>query len=262
MLESEKGKSKPLSGETVSATLHNVNGEKLNELDLKSNDYGSVAGEFILPSSGLNGRHYITIASTKNAIKQNFYFSVEEYKRPKFETNFKPVTETFKVNDSVLAIGTALAYAGSNITDAKVVYRVVRNVQYPSWYYWYRPWFNSEPQEISHGETTTNAKGEFEIKFKALPDESADKSSLPVFNYEITADVTDLNGETRSATTIINVGYHTLNANISIAEQLDKTKKDHTLSISTKNLNGEFVPAEGNIKIYKLKAPILSLIHI
>ncbi|WP_456439513.1 alpha-2-macroglobulin family protein [Psychroserpens sp.] len=255
LLESQKGKSKPLSGETISATLHNVNGEKLTELNLESNDYGSVAGEFILPSSGLNGQHYIEIYSTKNSIKQNFYFSVEDYKRPKLETNFKPITETFKVNDSVLAIGTALAYAGSNITDAKVAYRVVRNVQYPSWYYWYRPWFNSEPQEISHGETITNAKGEFEIKFKALPDESVDKTSLPVFKFEITADVTDLNGETRSATTTINVGYHALNAKISIAEQLDKTKKDHTLTISTRNLNGEFIPAEGHIKIYKLKAP-------
>ncbi|WP_431136314.1 MG2 domain-containing protein [Psychroserpens mesophilus] len=255
LLERKKGNSKPVSGENVFATLHNVNGEKLSELDFESNDYGSVTGEFILPSSGLNGQHYIEIYSTAGSIRQNFYFSVEDYKRPKFETNFKPITDTYKVNDSILAKGTAMAYAGSNITDAKVVYRVVRNVQYPRWYYWYRPWFSSEPQEISHGETTTNDKGEFDIKFKALPDESVDKTSLPVFNYEITADVTDLNGETRSATTIINVGYHALDATISIAQQLDKTKKDHTLAISTKNLNGEFVPAEGTIKIFKLKAP-------
>ncbi|WP_323789362.1 alpha-2-macroglobulin family protein [Psychroserpens sp.] len=254
-LESQKGKSKPLENESIVATLYNVNGENLAKLDLKSNDYGSVAGEFILPSSGLNGQYFIAITTTKTSVSQNHYFSVEDYKRPKFETNFKPVTETFKINDSVVAKGTALAFAGSNITDAKVTYRVVRKVQYPSWYYWYRPWFNSEPQEISHGETTTNAKGEFDITFKALPDESVDKTSLPVFKYEITADVTDLNGETRSATTIINVGYHALNAKMSIANLLDKTKKDHKLSISTQNLNGEFVPAEGHIKIYKLKAP-------
>ena len=36
---------------------------------------------------------------------------------------------------------------------------------------------------------------------------------------------------------------------------MDKTNKDHTLTISTRNLNGEFIPAEGHIKIYKLKAP-------
>ena len=81
--------------------------------------------------------------------------------------------------------GNALAYAGSNITDAKVVYRVHRKVQYPRWYFWYRPWFNSEPQEITHGESITNEKGEFEITFKAQPDESVDKSSSPIFNYEI-----------------------------------------------------------------------------
>jgi uncharacterized protein YfaS (alpha-2-macroglobulin family) len=255
LLKSKKGKSHPLSGETIFATLYNVNGEKLSELDLQSNDYGSVAGEFILPNSGLNGEHHIEIYSTLGSIRQNYYFSVEEYKRPKFETTFEPVTDTYKVNDSVVAKGTALAYAGSTITDAKVVYRVVRDVQYPSWYYWYRPWFRSEPQEIAHGETITNAKGEFEIIFKALPDESVDKSSLPVFNYEITADVTDLNGETRSATNTIHVGYHALNAKVTIAQQLNKTKKDHKLSISTTNLNGEFSPAEGNIKIYKLQAP-------
>ncbi|MBR9844701.1 MAG: alpha-2-macroglobulin [Algicola sp.] len=255
LLERQKGKSLPFSKQKVVATLHNVNGEKLYELELNTNDYGSVAGEFILPGSGLNGQYYIQITTTKGDIRQNYYFSVEEYKRPKFETKFKPVTDTFKVNDSVIAKGTAIAYAGSNITDAKVTYRVVRKVQYPRWYYWYRPWFNSEPQEISHGETITNDKGEFDITFKAIPDESVDKSSLPVFKYEVTADVTDLNGETRSATTTINVGYHALDANISVAEQLDKTKKDHKLSISTKNLNGEFVSTEGSIKIYKLKAP-------
>src|SRR5690606_18456373 len=150
-------------------------------------------GEFVLPSDGLTGQYSIELLAGVSAAT---YFSVEEYKRPKFETKFDPVTETFKVNDSVTVKGTALAYAGSNITDAKVIYRVSRKVQYPDWFYWYRPWFNSEPQEITHGESITNAKGEFKITFKALPDESVDKKSLPIFQYEVTADVTDVNGET------------------------------------------------------------------
>jgi uncharacterized protein YfaS (alpha-2-macroglobulin family) len=232
--------------------LINVNGEVVKELELKTNDYGSVHGEFIIPNTGLTGSYAIdincgAIGSTR--------FSVEDYKRPKFETTFKPITKTFKVNDSVKIKGNALAFAGSNITDAKVVYRVTRKVQYPNWYYWYRPYFNSEPQEITNGETTTNDKGEFEISFIAQPDESVDKSSLPVFNYEITADVTDLNGETRSETTIVNVGYHALLASISIDSELDKTKTDYSIAIDTRNLNGEFSAAEGRLKIYKLNAP-------
>lgn len=255
IIKKDKGKSAPFANENIFATLYNTNGEKVSELDFKSNEFGSVSGEFILPNNGLNGQYYIEIYTTKGSIRDNHYFSVEEYKRPKFETKFNPVTETFKINDSVTVKGHALAYAGSNITDAKVVYHVHRKVQYPRWYFWYRPWVNSEPQEITHGESVTNDKGEFEITFKAIPDQSVDKSSLPVFNYEITADVTDLNGETRSATTIVNVGYHALIANMSMDEILDKTKKEHKISIDTKNLNGEFVSAKGTIKIYKLKAP-------
>src|SRR5690606_24040800 len=146
----------------------------------------------------------------KNDVDVKHYFSVEEYKRPKFETQFKPVTETYKINDSVTVKGHALAYAGSNITNAKVVYRVHRKVQYPRWYYWHRPSYRSEQQEITHGESTTNEKGEFEITFKGIPDSSVDKDNLPIFNYEVTADVTDLYGETRTATAIVNVGYHAL----------------------------------------------------
>lgn len=250
------GKSEVVANEPVYAILYDVNGDEIKELEFKTNEFGSVSGEFMLPNSGLNGEYHIEFgANSKMDIETTTYFSVEEYKRPKFETKFNPVTETYKINDSVTVKGTALAYAGSNITDAKVVYRVHRKVEYPRWYFWYRPWFHSEPQEITHGESTTNDKGEFEITFKALPDQSVDKTSLPIFNYEIIADVTDLNGETRSATTIVNVGYHALVANMSLSETLDKSNKNHKISIDTKNLNGEFVTATGVIKIYKLQAP-------
>ena len=255
VMSTKEGASSVMPNELIEATLYDVNGEELKKIELKTNEFGSVASEFILPNSGLTGQFNIELHSKNISFYAHSNFSVEEYKRPKFETKFNPVTETFKVNDSVTVKGNALAYAGSNITDAKVVYRVHRKVQYPSWYYWYRPWFNSEPQEIEHGETITDASGNFEVTFKAIPDESVDKTSLPIFNYEITADVTDVNGETRSATTVVNVGYHALTANITLANQLDKTKKDHKLSIDTKNLNGEFVPATGTIKIYKLVAP-------
>ena len=251
-MTTENGKSTVYANKGSKIRLKNVNGELVKEYMLKTNEFGSVAGEFILPNDGLTGQYTIDFFAGVYAYA---HISVEDYKRPKFETTFNPVTETFKVNDSVTVKGNALAYAGSSITDAKVVYRVKRNVQYPTWYYWYRPWFNSEPQEITHGEALTDDKGDFEITFKAIPDESVDKSSLPVFHYEITADVTDLNGETRSATTIVNVGYHALIANLSVDSKLDKTKKDHQLTINTKNLNGEFIPAKGAIKIYKLKAP-------
>ena len=255
VMKTEDDKSIVTASELTIITLYNSNDEKIKELELKTNEFGSVSGEFILPSTGLNGQYYIELDGDEEDFYLEHYFSVEEYKRPKFETKFNTITKTYKINDSVTIKGNALAYAGSNITDAKVVYRVHRKVEYPRWYFWYRPWLNSEPQEITHGQSITNDKGEFEITFKAQPDQSVDKNSLPIFKYEVTADVTDLNGETRSTTTIVNVGYHALTANMAIANLLDKTKKTHAIEIDTKNLNGEFVSAKGTVKIYKLLAP-------
>ncbi|NMH87755.1 alpha-2-macroglobulin family protein [Flavivirga algicola] len=255
-LKTGENKSEVLANEPVYAILYNVNGEEIKQLKFKTNEFGSVSGEFILPSNGLNGQYYIEFDTESSYdMESSAHFSVEEYKRPKFETKFIPITQTYKVNDSVTIKGNALAYAGSHITDAKVVYRVHRKVAYPRWCFWYNPWFNSEPQEITHGESITNDKGIFEITFKAIPDLSANKLNLPIFKYEVTADVTDLNGETRSATTIVNVGYHALTANMSIANLIDKTKKNNAIEIDTRNLNSEFVPAKGTVKIYKLNGP-------
>lgn len=241
------------ANEKATVKLKNVNGEVVSELELETNEFGSVAGEFILPNDGLTGSFTIEMVCGK---KGYTYFSVEEYKRPKFKPEFQPITETFKVNDSITVKGKAVAFAGSNITDAKVVYRVKRQVQYPSWWYWKRPgYYSSEAQEITFGEGTTNDKGEFEITFKALPDESVSKDNLPIFNYEVTADITDINGETRSTSTVVNVGYHAMTLEISNPNQIDKTKKEVEISLNSKNLNGQEVPAKGTLKIYKLQAP-------
>ena len=242
------------SDETIFTTLHNVNGEKVSELTFETNEYGSFHGEFILPNDGLTGQFYIQTQIT-GLLSDRKYFSVEEYKRPKFEATFKPVTETYKVNDSITVKGEAIAFAGSTITDAKVVYRVKRQVQLPRWYYWNRPYYNTQEQEITNGEVQTNDNGEFEITFKAIPDESVSKDNLPIFRYEVSADITDINGETRSATTIINVGYHSVLANLNMPTRINKTVENTGVEITTTNLNGEATTAKGTFKLYKVEAP-------
>ncbi|GAA4113275.1 alpha-2-macroglobulin family protein [Aquimarina addita] len=249
MSGAENGNAQVTANASTSVELIDVNGQIVKSLTFVTNEYGSFAGEFILPSSGLPGNYSIRTAGYHTTT-----FSVEEYKRPKFETSFEPVTETYKINDSIQLVGTATAYAGSNITDAKVVYRVQRKVQYPRWCYWY-PSYNSASQEIIHGETITDEKGTYNITFAAIPDKSVSKDNQPVFTYEITADVTDINGETRSTTTYVQVGYHAITASVAIPDTLDKTKKDHSLTVTTQNLNNEFIASSGDIKIYKLVAP-------
>ncbi len=249
MMTEGKDNFKVLANKSSHATLRDVNGQEVKTLNFVTNEYGSFNGEFILPSSGLTGTY--TIQTNDH---HSIAISVEEYKRPKFETKFEPVTETYKINDTIKLTGIATAYAGSNITDAKVVYRVHRRVQYPRWCYWY-PRYTVEPQEITHGETKTDENGNYKINFAAIPDPTVSKENLPVFQYEVTADVTDINGETRSTRTIVNVGYHSMTATVSIPTKIDKSDKSNLITIVTANLNHERIAATGKITIYKLKAP-------
>ncbi len=261
LIQKKGEKNTSFSDSYIEVTLNDVNGQKVKTLDLKLNEFGSASGEFILPNNGLTGEYYLTskIKNNQNFDNNRFHFSVEEYKRPKFETDFKPVTQTFKVNDIITVNGFAKAFSGANVTNAKVVYRVHRKVQYPSWWYWRGANSSVEAQEITHGESITDASGNFSIQFKAIPDKSVSKESLPVFNYEITADITDVNGETRSTTTIVNVGYHALLASLQINSTINKEgnkdEKQHEINITTNNLNGQFTSSKGTVKIYKLQSP-------
>jgi hypothetical protein len=52
------------------------------------------------------------------------YFRVEEYKRPKFNVEMKPVEGEIKVNEQVSITGFAQAFAGNRLDGANVKYRI------------------------------------------------------------------------------------------------------------------------------------------
>ncbi len=250
-------KSTAVAEKKFNVIIKDANYQELKTFNLTTNKFGSFSEKFQLPKDGLTGNFTIQIIQEKKHFKHftqaHSYFSVEEYKRPKFEVNFNPVTESFAVNENICVTGIAKALLGTNISGAKVRYNIVRKTQFNHWRYWSRHYETNE-QEIAHGEVITNDKGEFDINFNALPDKTKNKKDLPVFSYEITANVTDINGETRTATTTVKVGYHTLELNIATQDiwNVDDTPE---LSLNTTNLNSEFSAAKVNLKIYKLVAP-------
>ena len=257
-----ENKSVVIENQKVSVKLLDVNYQELASMDAETNEYGSFDGTFVLPDTGLTGRFQINVQG-KGTINKNYnsrlngsvFFQVEEYKRPKFYVEFDSIKQSLRINDSVKIKAKAMAYAGSSISDAQVVYRVKRQVQYPRWWYWYNPYFvSAEAQEIAHGVTETQADGSFEIPFLAKPDKSVDPENKPVFSYEITAEVTDINGETRSATQIVRIGYHSLELSLKTDEKWNKDETN-TLRVLAKNLNGKEMPVEGSLEIFKLKAP-------
>jgi len=254
--EKDASRTAVIGGFKTLIQLKDANGQKSAELIVTTNEFGSYKGSFKLPEGVMNGN--FTLYDT--ATKSSYSFSVEEYKHPKFFTEIQKPKGTYRINDSIEVTGTAKAYAGNNIDGAKVSYRVVRKVRYPIWWGWggyYSKRFpsgNSDQMEITNGLTTTDAKGEFKIKFKAIPDESVDKTSQPTFYYEVSADITDINGETRSGNTSVAVAYQMIQLNINTPETLpvDSLKN---LKISTTNLNDIFEKANVNVTITKVISP-------
>jgi hypothetical protein len=245
--------SKILSQFKTKVILYDANDQKVDSVFVKTNDFGSYNGKFKLPENLLTGEFKITDDSTES--EQSF--SVEEYKRPKFYVDYEKLKGSYHINDSIKITGSAKAYAGNNIDGATVKYRVVRRANYPyPWLYW--RWGNprSESQEIAHGEVRTNADGKFFIAFAAIPDKSVKKELEPVFEYAVTTDVTDINGETRSAETTVPVGYKAVNLSISLPYG-DNLSADSlkNIFVKTENLSGEFEPTKVNVIIYKLKSP-------
>lgn len=229
--------------------LRDANSKTVDSIRLTTNEFGSFSGKFQLPSSSLNGAFSIY---TKDE-RASATFHVEEYKRPKFYVDYSPIKGTYSVNDSVSITGLAKAYAGNNIDGALVKYRVVRQARFPYLWFFKRWWIPpSEEMEITHGETTTNANGEFIVTFKAIPDLKVDKKFEPVFDYTVYADITDINGETRSGNQSVSVGYKSLllKTDIPSSLPLDSLKE---LSIRTENMAGQFEPSIVKVSFTQLK---------
>lgn len=245
---------KTIAGRSITVVFMDVNGKEIERHATKTNDYGSFSGSFTAPRDRLMGRMSIRVDGAPGG---QTAVTVEQYKRPTFQVSLDAPKSAPKLNDMVALSGAATAYTGAATDGAQVRWRVVRQVQFPSWWHWRRWWMppvHHQSQEIARGTATTDADGRFPIEFVARPDPSAAEKDEPKFRYTVYADVTDLAGETRSAQRVVHVGYTALSASLSAASWLVEGKPVE-VSIRTTTLDGEGRQAEGSLKIYGLKAP-------
>ena len=244
---SEKNKQEVATNRAFNVVLYNVNGEKLTQKAVKTNEFGSFAGEFVLPETGLNGAYRLEC----NGNSINVW--VEEYKRPTFEvTVARPKTEV-RFGEEVKVKGEVKAYAGYAIPDAQVKYRVVRRPHR----FW---WWHSEPEQIiTSGKTVSNADGIFEVSF--IPQKGKNKeigwlrgNNDQFYTYTVYADVTDPKGETQQGEQTVSVGDKSLFILAEIADNIEKNKS-LTLDVITQTLNGETVPSTVKYSVVKLQEP-------
>ena len=242
------------AGRKAKLALYNTNGEKVDELALTTDEFGAYHGTFRLPEHQLNGVWRIADEETGSSES----FSVEEYKRPTFYVGFEKPKGSYRIGDSIGVKGNAKAFAGNNLDGVKVKYRVVRQIRLPHFWLSWRSALPSlgSSQEIAHGELTTDANGAFRFMFAALPDRHMQISSDPRFEYRVEADVTDINGETRSGSTRITAGYTVLDLSMALPDN-GRTTVDSLqgFTVSAKNLSGEPVSSTVHVAAYPLQSP-------
>ena len=240
-------KAKILVNKRIEVTFYNTHHQKIESQTFKTNEYGTFNGTFTAPKNTLLGQ-----MSIESDIGGEIAIHVEEYKRPKFEVIFKPLSKSYRLGEKISLKGEAKSYSGYGLDGAKVKYSVYRKAIFP-WYSWWQPKPNSSNMQIAHGEVKSDAEGEFKIEFDAINDKSIEAKDKPEFQYEVSVDITDSTGETQSLSKVINIGYVAISAKMVIAPELN-INSPKELKLETTNLDGEFQPLQGKIVIEKVQS--------
>lgn len=237
----------------VTIVFRDANYQEISRIEKKSNEYGSINGSFVLPDGKLNGVFSIHIGEDAKIYGRKS-FRVEEYKRPTFEVTTEMPKSVTQLGQKITIQGNAVSLAGVAIDNAEVAYKVTRITSFPFWRGWWPVPDTDGEFIIKQGNTVTNGEGKFNVEFEAVPDKKVKKSDNPVFNYLITFDVTDIQGETRSSSISVSAGYTAFQLTTDLKDKADVANLKF-MKISAHNTSGQNLPAKGTVEMFKLKEP-------
>jgi len=227
--------------------LKDASGTIIDSVEKKLNSYGSCSGSFLLPKDRLTGQFSIEPAhfSYSSATIQ-----VEAYKRPKFIIEWETQRDGYSLYDSIRIKGATRSFAGNVLQQAMVKYRISRTQRY------FRN--AAAATEISTGTTKTDQEGKFSLHFSPYTDADDLNDENISYSYQITVDVTDASGETRSSQTFLSAGKQSVFVQCQLQETFPLSDwKD--LRVFTSNINGEKINAPVQVKLYKLQTPAKNL---
>jgi len=199
-------------------------GEKVLEHSGTADEYGGVAGEYLLPEDATLGVYSIQIPNRGGGT-----FRVEEYKKPEFEVTVGAPEEPVMLGEAIPVSIEAKYYFGAPVTKARVRYKVLRTDHSANWYpwgawdwlygkgYWWfaydydwypgwhrwgcfrpRPWWwgggHTPPEVVAEAETEIGEDGKIDVVIdtKIARELHGDTDH----RYEITAEVTDASRRT------------------------------------------------------------------
>ena len=160
----------------VSVSLKDAEGKEAASADLVTNEYGSVAGDFLLPAGRRNGRYRLEVSFTAPGDSRPTMRSrtviVDEFVLPDYVISFEPSDSLFLSGDTVAVRGSVVSFTGHKVAAASATYEV--------WEY---------SRTILSGTLALGDDGSFEIRFPS----ASEGSGRP---YSVTVRVADATGET------------------------------------------------------------------
>lgn len=231
------GKSKELK-----FILRDAEWKQVAEQKATTDEYGTASVDFELPKEGKTGMFSISVNGQASE-----YIRVEEYKRPTFEITFPKVNERYTWGDTIVVKATAKTYAGVPVQGAKVEYKVTRRNQM-----WWRG-ASSSDKLVKTDSTVTREDGTFDVEIpleaslsgKDEADMSDFMRQARFFNFEVSAIVTDISGESHEGVMSLPLGTKPTILTVNLPKRIE-TDSLKTVTFAYRNASG--MPISSRLK--------------
>ena len=236
------GKSKELK-----FILRDAEWKQVAEQKATTDEYGTASVDFELPKEGKTGMFSISVNGTATE-----YVRVEEYKRPTFEITFPKVNERYTWGDTVVVKATAKTYAGVPVQGAKVEYQVTRRNQL----WWWGA--GSAGQLVKTDSCVTREDGTFDVEIpleaslsgKDEADMSDFMRQARFFNFEVSAIVTDISGESHEGVMSLPLGTKPTILTVNLPKRIEADSLK-TVTFAYRNASGMEISSNLKYRIAK-----------
>ena len=232
----------PVGRDELVFRLCNASWKEVEMKKAKVDEYGTASVDFELPQGGQTGMYHVAVDD-----RANRFFRVEEYKRPTFEITFPKVNEKYNWGDTVVVKASAKTYAGIPVQGAKVTYQVTRRNQL----WWWGA--GSTGQLVKTDSCVTREDGTFDVEIPLEASlsgkEEADMSDFMriarFFNFEVSAIVTDISGESHEGVMSLPLGTKPTILTVNLPKRIE-TDSLKTVTFAYRNASG--MPISSRLK--------------
>ena len=227
--------------------LRDANWKQVAEQKATTDEYGTASVDFELPQGGQTGMYHVSVNNRANSS-----FRVEEYKRPTFEITFPKVNEKYNWGDTVVVKASAKTYAGVPVQGAKVEYQVTRRNQL----WWWGA--GSAGQLVKTDSCVTREDGTFDVEIPLEASlsgkDEADMSDFMriarFFNFEVSAIVTDISGESHEGVMSLPLGTKPTILTVDLPKRIEADSLK-TVTFAYRNASGMEISSNLKYRIDK-----------